>query len=446
MVGMFGSLLVHLLVFAALRWAGTMPEMDFDLELPSEVEFGVSDAPEVEEPLAVPPEPAKAPEPVAAAADAPARDRRKPDTDGPDAGVADAGSTPESAQTSDAGVPGQGDRPLLAAFAPEGAQIALRVHLGRVRGSELAPDVRGLLEAIADWRLILDGSGLDPLQDLERLYIASPDLRRAHLVMAGQYVGGVEVAQRAVAAMAAARGLEARWRTHGGIRVAPWHNLDETERILALIAPQQFAITRTEDLQRVLQVARALARRKAKNERPEVDPGEALLALDQDETLALAVEGARLFARGNLRGIPERLEASVRAGQGEFDVLATGHFESEKAAERAAAYWQRERDRFAANPLVALIGLREPLVDAEIDAEGTSITARTRVSVQQARLVLGFIRDTLAPPRPAPAPSDALPPNPNIPVPASPPPIPGGMRRSEPTAPLPATPSSRPGP
>jgi hypothetical protein len=444
MLGMFGSLLVHLLVFAGLRWAGTMPEMDFDLELPSEVEFGISDAPEVEEPLAAPPAPAPAPEPAVAATDPIARDRRKPDTQTPDAGAADAGSKPESAQTSDAGVAGDGDRPLLSAYAPEGAQIALRVHMGRVRSSELASDVRALLEAIADWRLILDGSGLDPLQDLERLYIASPDLRREHLVIAGTYVGGVEVAQRAVAAMAAARGREARWRVQGGIRVAPWHNLDDTERTLALIAPQQFAITRTEDLRRVLQVARALARRKAKRDGPEVDPGEALLALDQDETLALAVEGARLFARGNLRGIPERLEASVRSGEGEFDVLATGHFESEATAEQAAAYWGRVRERYAANPLVALIGLREPLADAEITADATTITARTRVSVEQARLVLGFIRDALAPPAPVPttAPADASPPNPNIPVPVSPPPIPGRVRRTGPAVPLPSTPAN----
>jgi len=407
-LGALGSLLVHALVFSVLRWAGTMPELDFELELPSEVEFGVSDAPPVEEPLAEP-----ASEPAAPAATPPqaaipaGREKPKPRVEQPDAGPHDASTDADEASVVDADSPGAGDRPLLSAYAPKGAQIALRVHMGRVRESELAPDVRSLLEAVADWRLILEGSGLDPLRDLERIYIASPDLQRAHLVIAGQYVGGEEIAQQAVAAMAAARGQAVRWRKYGAVRVAPWHNLDETARVLALIAPRQFAITRSEDLPRVLQVARALARRKAKDEtRPQegVDPGDALLALDQDETLALSVEGARLFARGNVRGVPERLEASVRsrAAGAALDVQVTGYFEDSQAAEQAQAYWARVRDRYAAHPLVALIGLRSPLANASLATKDGAVEARTRVTLQQARVVLGFIRNMVAPPPPPP--------------------------------------------
>jgi hypothetical protein len=337
------------------------------------------------------------------------REKPKPRAERPDAGAQDASTEPEAeeATVADADTPGEGDRPLLSAYAPKGAQIALRVHMGRVRDSELAPDVRALLEAVADWRLILEGSGLDPLRDLERIYIASPDLQRAHLVIAGQYVGGEEIAQQAVAAMAAARGQVVRWRKYGTVRVAPWHNLDETARVLALIAPRQFAITRSEDLPRVLQVARALAQRKAKDEiRPQegVDPGDALLGLDQDETLALSVEGARLFARGNVRGVPERLEASVRSldAGAALDVQVTGHFEDDQAAEQAQAYWKRVRDRYAGHPLVALIGLRSPLANASLAAKDGALQARTRVTLQQARVVLGFIRNMVAPPPPPP--------------------------------------------
>ncbi len=408
-LGALGSLVVHALVFSVLRWAGTMPELDFELELPSEVEFGVSDAPSVEEPLAQPTSEPAAPAASPPQAAVPAeREKRKPRVGRPDAGARDASTENDEATVADADTPGEGDRPLLSAYAPKGAQIALRVHMGRVRDSELAPDVRALLEAVADWRLILEGSGLDPLRDLERIYIASPDLQRAHLVIAGQYVGGEEIAQQAVAAMAAARGQVVRWRKYGTVRVAPWHNLDETARVLALIAPRQFAITRSEDLPRVLQVARALAQRKAKDElRPQegVDPGDALLGLDQDETLALSVEGARLFARGNVRGVPERLEASVRSldAGAALDVQVTGHFEDGPAAEQAQAYWERVRDRYAGHPLVALIGLRSPLANASLVAKDGALEARTRVTFQQARVVVGFIRNMVAPPPPPPA-------------------------------------------
>ena len=144
--------------------------------------------------------------------------------------------------------------------------------MGRVRESELAPEVRSLFGAIVDFRHDLEGSGLDPLNDLERLYIATPDLRRENLVIAGQYVGDSQLPERAVESLAAARGQTASFRREGSIRVAPWHNLDETPRVLALIAPQQFAITRSEDLPRVLQVARALSARRAR-EGARRDPG-----------------------------------------------------------------------------------------------------------------------------------------------------------------------------
>jgi hypothetical protein len=191
----------------------------------------------------------------------------------------------------------------------------------------------------------------------------------------------------------------------GAIRVAPWHNSDETPRVLALIAPQQFAITRSEDLSRVLQVARALAERRAKAG-VRRDPADALLALDDGETLALSVEGARAFARGNLRGIPERFDASLRElDGGRIEARVRGTFEDAATAQQAAAYWERVRARYADNPLVALIGLREPLAGATLSAEGEQLEVRTEASLQQARVVLGFIRGALAPP-----PADPVPP------------------------------------
>ena len=42
----------------------------------------------------------------------------------------------------------------------------------------------------------------------------------------------------------------------------------------------------------------------------DAEAADALLGLAANETLALSIEGARLFTRGNTRGIPERLTAS----------------------------------------------------------------------------------------------------------------------------------------
>jgi hypothetical protein len=285
--------------------------------------------------------------------------------------VADAGDEPGPAEVAkreparaDGGVAGSTDKEgALAAFAPKGAQIALRVHMGRVRQSPLAEDVRELLDAVPDWRLVLGGSGIDPLRDLERLYLATPDLQRSNLVIAGEYVGSAELPRAAVASLASARGRAAAWSRRGGIAIAPWFNEDETERVVALIAPHQFAITRPDDLPRVLLVARALAARKKEQagRKPEAnetasdaDQGDALLALGEHESFAVSIEGARMFARGNTRGVPERLELAVSLEEnGEYAVEARGFFESSAAAEKARDYWQNVRDQFASHPLVS---------------------------------------------------------------------------------------------
>jgi hypothetical protein len=378
--------------------------MDFELQLPNQVEFGLADPSEVHAAAPPPPE-ATVPEPAAAPAPEsgttipaqpkPHKPKPKP---APDAGVAHevAEQPPHTAPTSI----GDG-KAALSAFAPAGAQIALRVNLARVRDSELAPDVRGLLEDIPDWRLILGGSGLDALRDLERLYIASPDLKRANLVIAGQYSGDDDLPRRVVASLAEAQGTQATWRKRGTIAVAPWANADDTPRVLALIGPQQFAITRPDDLPRVLAVARALATRAADAahapETSEAD-GDALLGLKEDQTLGVSVEGAKLFARGNIKGIPDRLELSVRQTDTGLDVQIEGSYPDDDAARQARDYWKRVVERYAHHPLVALVGMREPLANLVLEPDAQRVTAHTTVSVQQARVLLGFLRGAIAQP------------------------------------------------
>jgi hypothetical protein len=404
LAGLCGSLLAHALLYVVLHWAGTLPAMDFALQLPNEVEFGLAD-PSAVHAAALPPETA-APEPAASPAPEtgttlpaqPKPHKPKPKAKAaPDAGVAH--EVAEQPHTAPASI-GDG-KAALSAFAPAGAQIALRVNLARVRDSELAPDVRGLLEDIPDWQLILGGSGLDPLHDLERLYIASPDLKRANLVIAGQYSGDDDLPRRVVASLAEAHGTHAAWHKRGTIAVAAWANADETPRVLALIGPQQFAITRPDDLPRVLAVARALAKRAADAahapDSAESD-GDALLGLAQDQTLGVSVEGAKLFARGNMKGIPDRLELSVRQSDAGLAVTVEGTYPDADAAVQGRDYWRRVVERYARHPLVALVGMREPLANLVIETDAQRALAHTTVSVQQARVLLGFLRGAVARP------------------------------------------------
>ncbi len=404
---MLGSFFLHAAFIALLAWAPPLPDVDFELVMPSEVEFGIPQAAEVEPPPSAPP---SAPTPVepAVTPDTPAekpKPKSKPDL--PDAAVADASvdaATPDAATPIiDAAVATDPKPPapaLLSAFAPKGSQISLRLDVALVRASPLSEDVRALLGDAPDFRAVIEGSGIDAVRDLDRLYLASPDLRRENVVIAGQHTSQADLAKRAVASLAAAASKPARWKTREGVMVAPWHDRDETERVVALLSGSQFVITAKKDLPRVLAVARAFDPRQAalRAKDPQVDPASALLALEPGVAGMLTVFDARRFARGNLRGVPTQLEVTTRLQEdGGVKVSIRGELEDADAAEEAAEYWSRMRERFASNPFVALVGMRSPIVSATIIARGHEIVIEGALSQQQARTLLAFARNNAAP-------------------------------------------------
>ena len=429
-VGLIGSLALHGLMVVLVAWAPPLPEVDFELELPSEVEFGVPEAAEMVEPpapteVATPPAPATPTEP-AAPQEAP---KPKPKPKGPDAGrpEPDAGTADAAAEDEkpDAGKPvaqaepkkpeGEPKLPALGAFAPKGSQINIRLDVAQIRASPLSEDARLLLADSPDFRAVIEGSGIDAIRDLDRLYLASPDLRRANVVMAGQHTAQPELPARAVAALASAAGKPAPWKVKNGVSTAPWRNRDETERVVALLSGEQFVISPAKDLGRVLAIARTLVTK----DKPLDEAGKtALLALPEGVAAVLTVYDARRFARGNLRGVPTHLEVVGKIlPDGGVTVDIRGDLETEDAADDAVEYWTKLRERFASNPMVALIGMRTPLIAASIKRENNQIRIEGTLTQQQARMLLGFARSTIAPPPVPPMPDKPPPPPPLPPLP-----------------------------
>ncbi|MBN1654070.1 MAG: hypothetical protein JXA30_09860 [Deltaproteobacteria bacterium] len=410
-VGLCGSLLIHTLIFLSLAGLSSLPSVGFQIELPAAVEFGLT-----EKTALMAPQPDRSsrnpikPESTVASLESKTevvsiekekKRQKKKKEQSRDAGTESSG---EKGKFDDKGLgknlygrPDSGT-PQLAAFAPPGTQLALRLDMQRVRRSPLAAEVRTLLQAVPDWNLILDGSGIDPVSDLNRLFVASPNLLRSRLVIAGQYLGGRAIAHKAVASLAALRGKEAAWRSESGIDVAPWFNRDETERIIALVGPETFAITRPSDLPRVLAVARGLAERRARRMEEEPPPASALLEMQEGETLSLSVEGARQFVRGELTGIPSRLSISVIEDP-EKQILVTGEglYDSERQAEQAKGYWQGIRKKVMAHPLVVFIDMNQPLANATVDRIDTRLVVRTILSYKHALVLFGLLRTALMP-------------------------------------------------
>ena len=145
---------------------------------------------------------------------------------GADGGVAPADSGVDAGV--DAGVDGASrERPLVARATvrgpsriPAGAHLALRLDMERVRTSSVANEVRQLLGAIPEWQELVGGSGIDALNDLDRVLIATPNRFTSRILIVGRHTHDEEFTRGVVARMADARDTQAPWghpirRAHG---------------------------------------------------------------------------------------------------------------------------------------------------------------------------------------------------------------------------------------
>lgn len=395
------SLVLHVAGWLLVDRVFRMPALDLEFELPMDVELGTS-----EEIAANVPPPAE-PTPASGAEARGGREGSALDGGLADASTdagADAASDARAKSARDAGPRAREDAGAVASLSedagalarlPAGAQIAVRVDMARIRESPLAGDVRALVAAIPDWKALLEGSGIDPVEQLDRLLIASPNLQREKIVLAGRYTGGEQVVLQAVEQLASARGVTATWSERGNVRVAPWANRDATERVVALIGPMHFAIARPEDLPRLLAIAAA----RKHGARAKESAAEALLAMEEREGLSLEVEGAGQFVRRGRRGVPERLRlAAIELAPQRIELRGVLHYANDGEASDARDYLSSLRDTYARNTLVALLGLADPLEDAELTLQERELHVKLMLSVEQTRLILGYVRELLTPP------------------------------------------------
>ena len=373
--------------------------------------------------------------------------RRRPRRDAGPPAIAQGDDEGEGTGEEGEGQGAEGDRRGVA-FLPAGAQIALRLDVARVRASPLANDVRQVLGAMPDWQALLEGSGIEPLDDMDRLLVASPNLDRSRLVAAGRAAGGEESIRAAADRLAAASGAALEWRSIRGVPVADWHDQDPTPRVVALIGPRHFVIAREEDVPRVIAVARARAQGDAEDEareehregaegeapapEPRVTehPADALVSMEEGEGLSLEVEGFRNFARARpgtrspLDVLPVRLRVGLsQLADGNIGARITGRFDDADQAAAAAAHWEGMREAYARNVAVQFLGIGALLSRLSLRAEEDELRASVDIEVGEMRrlltLVRGFFEDRARTRRPAPA--TAPQPQPAPP----PPPLPG---------------------
>ncbi|MFW5875905.1 MAG: hypothetical protein ACOCXM_04155 [Myxococcota bacterium] len=419
--GTAASLLLHIGALGLVHWLATTPDVGLEFQVPAEVEFGLTEA--VDPAAAAPAEPEPEPESSTAGSESeegasvvdggapePEEDEAQEDEAQEDEAQEEGGEPEQPDPSLDDSGEGFGTEAL-----PPGAQLALRMDMEQVRKSPLAKDIRKLLARIPDWQAVLGGSGLEPVDDLARVLIASPDLRRDRVVVAGRHTADAAMPRDVVARMAEARNEEASWETQHGVPVAPWPDRDTTERVIALIGDQHFTISRSDDLPRVLAVAQARQARQTDDggtPAPNVDDwGEALLSLEEGEALTLEVEGARHFVRGPMADrFPTRLRLAVsETPTGRVKLTGEGTYGSEEDAEEARDYANGVREAYARNTFVRLSGMSGPLEEAELSVDDELLRFETELTLGQVRMMLGYVEGFLSRGRPPPPPPRAAP-------------------------------------
>ena len=390
------SLALHVLTVGALSTVSHY-DFDFEVKMPSEIEFGIdsemtlaanqaiASADTVTDPAAVPESESES------VTDAVADAGTVADS-GADAG---AGAVAGAGAGADAGADAGTDSGVLAESVlegpsriPPGAHMALRIDMARVRSSSVAEDVQRLLAAIPDWQLILADSGIDPVRDLDRLLIASPNLQRSKLVLAGKHSGGPTFAQGRVAELAKARQKYARWKKRHGVPVAPWFNRDVTPRVIGLLDEQHFTISTSRDLPRVL----AFAQERSNKTDDKVNRPQALLSMGPNEAVTIEIQGVHRFVIGQIRNLPTSVVAAIEEQHSNrITARARATYPSEASAERAVSYWERVRDHYGRMPLLALAGVAAPIRKMRFATEARELRVDTELSTQQMRMVLGFL-------------------------------------------------------
>ncbi len=402
--GLVASLAVHLSALAYITSATAQYDFDFALALPAEVEFGLTGEMEMAAD-SPPPRATGFPDPRWAGNAAQPED---PEPEPIDGGVPleDTGADADAGTDTDTDTDADTDAdtfpvspPTLSGPSriPPGAQLALRVDLRRVRESPLGRDVTAFLRGVPDWQLLLDGSGIDPVADLDRLLVATPNLERSKLVLAGRHRRGEDFARKSVKNIARSRGKSVRWQRRFGVPTAVWHNLDQTPRTIALLSSKHFSISRKQDLERVLAMAKARELRDSKKEGLIAARGpDALLSMGPDEAISLEVEGVHRFVIGSIRHVPIRMRLAVLengADEATVSVLAT--YESDELAKEASVYWKRVATFYSEQLIMTLAGFGKTLRRMDFTPEENRIQVSFKLSADQIRFILSYAEGRL---------------------------------------------------
>ncbi len=398
-----GALAIHAALVMFVLALETPFDTGFEFSIPVEVQLGLTDDQEVESAPLPPPtadEPPSTTEGQGATPSGVGLDGGVPRDAGGDGGRPDAGRRRRRDAGADVGPlvatgsGGSGDSPV--AFLPAGAQIAMRIDMDRIRASPLRAQVEQLLAAIPDWDAVLGGSGIEPVRDLSRVLVGTPNFQRQNIVVAGALSPEAPSPREVAERVAAANGHTLEWTDEDGIESAPFYSPDGADRRVAILDDRHVVLSRPEDLSRVLAIA------SARTTDRETNPADALLSMNEGEAVSVEVEGLAAFVRRSPCEIARRARLAMLQAEDGVTLDGVATFDTAEHAASARECFDLLRVRAAANPLVQIMGFSATLYEIEMTVDDTALHVHGALSQDQLRRIMEMLRGMLQRPPPPP--------------------------------------------
>jgi hypothetical protein len=259
----------------------------------------------------------------------------------------------------------------LAPFAPDDANLVVLLRMEKLRTSPYRATIEALLGVLPDWRTLVEGSEVNPLDDFDALLVATADPRDATATF-----------------------LAARYPDSPKVRALTERPLPPNDpRVFRVVKPGLTILTRPEELQ-------------------PGDMGDARLEwihqLEKFDDMARAPGGPAVLATladvqallrfGNGIPTPQTLAVALTADAA-IQIRVRAGFETEDEATALMQKWPEIMERYRS--LTMLLGFSTALDGLKIDRKGLIVEVAGKLPEDQLKRAFGMLLPLLPHPRPA---------------------------------------------
>ncbi|MFO0714836.1 MAG: hypothetical protein U0353_33660 [Sandaracinus sp.] len=273
-------------------------------------------------------------------------------------------------------------------FLPEGHLVLARLDMARVRRSPVAVDVESAMVAQPTWQNLAGGSGIRPVQDLDQMVVAADGVYAQRRVAVLRYVGTEAMVRDRLLALSVARSLPLTWSEVDGFAVSTMPVALPVPHSVVLTAEHEVVVCPTDDVARVVAVARDHARRRASAGPDAVLEPQLTFAAGEVATL-ISSEPMPAYAGYPTPPQSYRMHAMEDDASHQVFVYLHGEFATEADAQAALDWALASARQYASEFIVRGAGLSRPLEVLTGTRQGTAIDLQTNLTVDEVRRGLG---------------------------------------------------------